>query len=145
MKEYRDDIRARATAAGRNPDDIKLMFCISPTVLRRHRGRGPRRLGYRLVTTDSFVEKMLVGISSNTEIDFAQYDWDQPLPEGLTTNGERGSLEHFMRGDGSPGPKTLRQLAVHFATTGIDFLSARRTRSPAKWARRPRRSEATAS
>ncbi|HXL59404.1 MAG TPA: NtaA/DmoA family FMN-dependent monooxygenase, partial [Mycobacterium sp.] len=32
MKAYRDDIRARAKAAGRNPDDVKLMFCVSPTV-----------------------------------------------------------------------------------------------------------------
>ena len=32
MKEYRDDIRARAKAAGRNPDDIKLLFVVSPTI-----------------------------------------------------------------------------------------------------------------
>ena len=30
MREYRNDIRARAGVAGRNPDDIKLMFCVSP-------------------------------------------------------------------------------------------------------------------
>ena len=27
-----------------------------------------------------------------------------------------------MRGDGSPGPKTLRQLAIDWATTGIEFV-----------------------
>src|SRR5882757_6890148 len=32
MKSYRDDIRARAKAAGRDPDDVKLMFCVSPGV-----------------------------------------------------------------------------------------------------------------
>jgi FMN-dependent oxidoreductase (nitrilotriacetate monooxygenase family) len=32
MKEYRDDIRARAEAGGRNPDDVKLLFVVSPTV-----------------------------------------------------------------------------------------------------------------
>ena len=32
MKEYRDDVRARAKASGRNPDDIKLFFVVSPTI-----------------------------------------------------------------------------------------------------------------
>jgi alkanesulfonate monooxygenase SsuD/methylene tetrahydromethanopterin reductase-like flavin-dependent oxidoreductase (luciferase family) len=110
MKEYRDDIRSRAAAAGRNPDDVKLMFCVSPIVAPTE--AEARAEIARLVAANSYIEKSLVGVSSNTEIDFKQFQWDKPLPEGLTTNGERGSLEHFMRGDGSPGPKTLRQLAV---------------------------------
>jgi long-chain alkane monooxygenase len=120
MKAYRDDIRARAAADGRNPDDIKLMFCVSPTVAPTE--AEARAEADRLVAMDSYIEKQLAGISSNTEIDFKQFDWDKPLPEGLTTNGERGSLEHFMRGDGSPGPKTLRQLAIDWATTGVEFI-----------------------
>ncbi|WP_179470729.1 NtaA/DmoA family FMN-dependent monooxygenase [Mycolicibacterium vinylchloridicum] len=120
MKEYRDDIRARAAAAGRNPDDIKLFFVVSPTVAATEaEARSAQR---RFGDNDRFVEKALVGISSNTEIDFKQFDLDQPLPEGLTTNGERGSLEHFMRGDGTPGPKTLRQLAVAAASFGMEFV-----------------------
>jgi FMN-dependent oxidoreductase (nitrilotriacetate monooxygenase family) len=120
MKAYRDDIRARAAALGRDPDEVKLMFCISPTVAASE--AEARAALDRLVRTRAYVEKSLVSISSNTEIDFKRFDWDAPLPEGLTTNGERGSLEHFMRGDGSLGPKTLRQLAVDFATTGIEFI-----------------------
>jgi alkanesulfonate monooxygenase SsuD/methylene tetrahydromethanopterin reductase-like flavin-dependent oxidoreductase (luciferase family) len=27
-----------------------------------------------------------------------------------------------MRGDGTPGPKTLRQLAIDWATTGVEFI-----------------------
>ena len=108
MKEYRDDIRARAKAAGRNPDDIKLLFVVSPTIAATE--AEARAKVARFAAAPNFVEKALVGISSNTEIDFKQFDLDEPLPEGLTTNGERGSLEHFMRGDGRPGPKTLRQL-----------------------------------
>jgi long-chain alkane monooxygenase len=120
MKEYRDDIRARAAAAGRDPDSIKLMFCVAPTVAPTE--AEARAEVDRLVATAGYIEKSLVGISSNTEIDFKQFDLDKPLPEGLTTNGERGSLEWFMRGDGSPGPKTLRELAVNFATTGVEFV-----------------------
>ena len=32
MKEYRDDIRARMVATGRNPDDCKVLFLISPVI-----------------------------------------------------------------------------------------------------------------
>ena len=55
-------------------------------------------------------------------IDFSRFPLDEPLPEGLTTNGERGSLEWFMRGDGSPGPKTLRQLVMQRATRGLELI-----------------------
>ncbi|WP_405805453.1 NtaA/DmoA family FMN-dependent monooxygenase [Streptomyces sp. NBC_00210] len=120
MKEYRDDIRARAEAAGRNPDEIKLLFVVSPTIAATEAEAiaAHQRFG----ESDRFVEKALVGISSNTEIDFKQFDLDEPLPEGLTTNGERGSLEHFMRGDGTPGPKTLRQLAIAASSFGLEFI-----------------------
>ncbi|MFI7503165.1 FMNH2-dependent monooxygenase, partial [Streptomyces sp. NPDC049687] len=47
---------------------------------------------------------------------------DEPLPEGLTTNGERGSLEHFMRGDGTPGPKTLRQMVMARNKRGLELV-----------------------
>ncbi|MET0704023.1 MAG: NtaA/DmoA family FMN-dependent monooxygenase [Mycobacterium sp.] len=120
MKEYRDDIRARAEAAGRNPDDVKLLFVVSPTVAATE--AEAQAEVERLLNHPSYVEKSLVGISSNTEIDFKQFDLDEPLPADLTTNGERGSLEHFMRGDGSPGPKTLRQLVMQRAKRGLDLV-----------------------
>jgi long-chain alkane monooxygenase len=120
MKAYRDDVRARAKAAGRNPDDIKVMFVVSPTVAATE--AEARAAHQRFGGTDRFVEKALVAISSNTEIDFKQFPLDEPLPAGLTTNGERGSLEHFMRGDGTPGPKTLRQLAVAAASFGMEII-----------------------
>ncbi|MGP4046670.1 NtaA/DmoA family FMN-dependent monooxygenase, partial [Streptomyces sp. 2A115] len=56
------------------------------------------------------------------EIDFKQFDLDEPLPEGLTTNGERGSLEHFKRGDGTPGPKTLRQMVMARNKRGLELV-----------------------
>ena len=120
MKEYRDDIRARAEAAGRNPDDIKLLFCVSPTIAATEAEAIAEV--ERLHNHPSYIEKSLVNISSNTEIDFKQFDLDEPLPEDLTTNGERGSLEYFMRGDGTPGPKTLRELVLHRAKRGLELV-----------------------
>jgi FMN-dependent oxidoreductase (nitrilotriacetate monooxygenase family) len=120
MKEYRDDIRARMAQIGRNPDDCKVLFGVSPTVAATE--KEAREAVARLADAPDFAEKALVGISSNTEIDFSKFPLDEPLPEGLTTNGERGSLEHFMRGDGGPGPKTLRQLVLDRTTRGLELV-----------------------
>ncbi|GAB7005529.1 NtaA/DmoA family FMN-dependent monooxygenase [Nocardioides sp. AN3] len=128
MKEYRDDIRRLAAEAGRDPDEIKLLFCISPTVAATE--AEARAEVERLTSSDLYVTKQLVQIASNTEIDFSQFPLDEPLPEDLTTNGERGSLEWFMRGDGS-GTQTLRELTVHMATQGIDMVG-----TPAQVARK---------
>jgi FMN-dependent oxidoreductase (nitrilotriacetate monooxygenase family) len=120
MKEYRDDVRARAEAAGRDPDHVKLLFVVSPTLA------ATEEEAYaeveRLHAHPSYVEKSLVNISSNTEIDFSRFPLDEPLPDDLTTNGELGSLRNFMRGDGSPGPKTLRELVHHRAKRGLNLI-----------------------
>jgi alkanesulfonate monooxygenase SsuD/methylene tetrahydromethanopterin reductase-like flavin-dependent oxidoreductase (luciferase family) len=120
MKEYRDDIRARTAQIGRNPDDCKVLFVVSPTVAATE--KEAREALARLADAPNYIEKALVGISSNTEIDFAKFPLDEPLPEVLTTNGERGSLEHFMRGNGGPGPKTLRQLVLDRTTRGLELV-----------------------
>jgi long-chain alkane monooxygenase len=106
MKAYRDDVRARAEAHGRDPDDIKVLFLISPILAEtEYEARAKRD---RIATSGLFLERALAGISSVTDIDFSTFDLDQPLPPDMTTNGERGSLEKFAQwGSG----KTLRQLA----------------------------------
>ena len=113
MQAYRDDIRARAKAAGRNPDDIKLMFCVSPTVAATE--AEARAEVDRLTAMDSYIEKSLAGISSNTEIDFKQFDWDEPLPEGLTTNGERArsSTSCAVTAAGAKDPAPARNRLGH--------------------------------
>jgi FMN-dependent oxidoreductase (nitrilotriacetate monooxygenase family) len=120
MKEYRDDVRARAEAAGRNPDDVKVLFLVSPIVGETE--ADARAFLQRMIDNPSYVESTLVGVASNTEIDFSTFPLDEPLPAGLTTNGERGSLEWFMKGDGGPGPKTLRQLVHDRAKRGLELV-----------------------
>lgn len=107
MKEFRADIRARAEKIGRNPDDIKVFFCITPSL---GETEAEARTRYEHVTlSDNFVTDVLISISAITEIDFAQFDLDKPLPEKLVTNGESGTLDKFQQwGSG----KTLRQLAA---------------------------------
>ena len=106
MKAHRDDVLARAAAAGRNPNDIKMLFCVTPTLgeteeeaLAKHQ---------RMVNSPAFIEQSLAFIAGITDIDFAKFDLDKELPY-LTTNGEQGSLDMFAQwGSG----KKLRQLVI---------------------------------
>jgi FMN-dependent oxidoreductase (nitrilotriacetate monooxygenase family) len=105
MKFYRDDVRARAAAAGRDPDDIKVLFLIYP-ILGETRDEAYAK-HRRMVNDPHFIERALASISTVTDTDFSKFPLDEPLPP-LTTNGEQGSLDKFAQwGSG----KTLRQLA----------------------------------
>jgi FMN-dependent oxidoreductase (nitrilotriacetate monooxygenase family) len=116
MKRYRDDVRARAKADGRNPDDIKVLFLIYPTLADTKEAAYEKH--QRLISSPGFVERALSSISAITDIDFAKFDLDQPLPQ-LTTNGEQGSLDKFAQwGSG----KTLRQLAQERFTAEVELI-----------------------
>lgn len=105
MKAYRDDIRDRVEACGRKPDDCKVLFLVSPIV--DETDALAQAKADRWTSDPMYIEFVLTEISSITEVDFSQFDLDEMLPEDLTTNGERGTLEAFMqRGSG----KTLREL-----------------------------------
>ena len=104
MKEYRDDIRARAKSHGRNPDDLKVLFLVVPTLAETMEEAYAKR--ERMIHSPAFIEQTLGLISAITDIDFSTYDLDSVLPH-LSTNGEQGSLDKFQQwGSG----KTLRQL-----------------------------------
>jgi long-chain alkane monooxygenase len=109
MKAYRDDVRARMARIGRDPDDCKVLFVVTP-ILGSTEAEAQAE-AQRLTEAPGFFEQSLVGLSGITEIDFSQFDLDQPLPP-LTTNGERGSLEKFVAGNGDGTVKTLRQLIL---------------------------------
>jgi FMN-dependent oxidoreductase (nitrilotriacetate monooxygenase family) len=107
MKAFRDDIRARAAHAGRDPDSIKILFCITPTL--GESADDAREQYRRMVSAPHFITDILASISAITEIDFAKFDLDSPLPRRLITNGEQGSLDKFQQwGSG----KTLRELVI---------------------------------
>jgi FMN-dependent oxidoreductase (nitrilotriacetate monooxygenase family) len=106
MKSYRDDIRARMIEHGRKPDDCKVLFLVSPILGETEAEARAKQKEW--LESDTFIEYALAEISSITEVDFSQFDLDQPLPP-VTTNGERGSLENFVKkGQG----KTLREMAA---------------------------------
>jgi long-chain alkane monooxygenase len=116
MKEYRDDVRGHAAQAGRNPDDVKVLYLVYPVL--GETSEAARDKYKRMVSSDMFVEAALASVGSITDIDFSKYSLDEPLPR-ITTNGEQGSLDKFAQwGSG----KTLRQLASERFDSGIDLI-----------------------
>jgi FMN-dependent oxidoreductase (nitrilotriacetate monooxygenase family) len=112
MKAYRDDVRAKAAAMGRNPDDIKVLFLAAPML--GHTDEEARDKFNKLVTSSAFIEHALAKFGSFTDVDFSKYELDKPLPGKLATNGEQGSLDKFQQFGSN---KPLRQLAADGGTS----------------------------
>jgi FMN-dependent oxidoreductase (nitrilotriacetate monooxygenase family) len=118
MKLYRDDVRRHAVAAGRDPDDIKVLFLVNPILGETDAEAHARH--QQMINTPGFIEAALAAVGTVTDIDFSRFDLDKPLPP-LTTNGEQGSLDKFAQwGSG----KTLRQLAQERFDAGIDLIGS---------------------
>ena len=113
MKQYRADVRAHAAAIGRNPDDIKVLFLAYPLVDTTMDAARDRR---RLQQEDSakHLDLWLSSMSRLTNIDFSQFDLDEPLSE-LTTNGHQSLLARWIG-------KTPREVALNQAAKlSVDF------------------------
>ncbi|MEI7876217.1 MAG: NtaA/DmoA family FMN-dependent monooxygenase [Alphaproteobacteria bacterium] len=114
MKAYRDDVRRRAVEIGRNPDDIKVLFLAHPIVDVTMEAAQERK---RMEQAEALehMEMQLSSMSRLTGIDFSKFAFDEPLPEGLTTNGHQSSLAKWIG-------KTPRSIVSNWATkSGIDF------------------------
>jgi FMN-dependent oxidoreductase (nitrilotriacetate monooxygenase family) len=117
IKEYRDDVRAHGEKCGRNPDDIKILFLVYPTLAETT--AEAREKHHRMVNEPWFIEAALASAGTTSDIDFSEFSLDEPLPCKLTTNGEQGSLDRFQQwGSG----KTLRQLASERFDNELDLI-----------------------
>ncbi|WP_325096663.1 NtaA/DmoA family FMN-dependent monooxygenase [Mycolicibacterium vinylchloridicum] len=110
MKEYRDDVRSRAEAAGRDPDEVKVLFLCTP-FLGETRAEAVDRKKRHDDELWARPEIGLAGLGFITDIDFSPYDVDTPLAElatSFTTNGHQSSLAARL---GDPC-RTLREVAT---------------------------------
>ena len=106
MRAYRDDVRANAIAAGRNLDDIKVLFTVAPE-LGDSMEEAALRHRQRLARAEAQVPNILAHFGKITNIDFGQYDLDTPVDQlDLWTNGHQQLLEEFRR---FAGKRSLRQ------------------------------------
>lgn len=103
MKSYRNDLRAKLAANGRDPDSCKLMFQVVPIIADTNEEARELLKGRRKAP-----EVVLAGMASLVDIDFSKYDLDAPLEE-MTTNGQQGTFKRFL----SQG-KTLREIATNY-------------------------------
>jgi len=114
MKEYRDDVRARAEDHGRKPDDVKVLFLVSPIIGETHQAALDRK-EQMIEEAGSDPRFRLAGMGYATDIDFSAFDLDTPIrefEEALVTNGHQSSLASFTRQNRD---RTLREVASNSA------------------------------
>jgi FMN-dependent oxidoreductase (nitrilotriacetate monooxygenase family) len=113
MKQYRDDISAQMIAAGRKPTDCKVIYLVRPFIAETASAardlfeadnaarRGPGAL-----------DRSLAAMSYFAQIDFSEFDLDQPIPD-LTgrVNGHQSTTARYAK-DSTINRKTLREVAL---------------------------------
>jgi alkanesulfonate monooxygenase SsuD/methylene tetrahydromethanopterin reductase-like flavin-dependent oxidoreductase (luciferase family) len=104
MKDYREDLRARAVAHGRDADEIKAFFMCSP-IIGTSEAEARAREDAMLAMAASSTEAGLVGITLATGVDFSGYALDTPMAaiaeEMQTSRYGLGSLQDIFRSVGS--------------------------------------------
>jgi FMN-dependent oxidoreductase (nitrilotriacetate monooxygenase family) len=88
MKTFRDDVRGMAVESGRNPDDAKVLFLVSP-VLGETDGEAREKRQRQTAFAEQHPELGLLHLSRHSGIDFSQWDIDEVIPEDATTNGHQ--------------------------------------------------------
>jgi FMN-dependent oxidoreductase (nitrilotriacetate monooxygenase family) len=123
---YRQDVRARAAARGRNPDHVLAMPGLNVVIEATDdaaRAREQARVG-KLDFAKSLVE---LGRLFNYH-DFRTYDPDAPFPDvsKLSLNSYKGMAERVVKAARDQG-LTLRQTAALFTTRYSAFVGSART------------------
>lgn len=113
MRDYRTEIRRQMVEYGRNPDECKVLFLVSPIVAETE-DHAQYLLDQRRVSAEKNMDLRLARLGWHTNIDFSGFDLDQPVGE-LTTNGHQSSLRNFLM---RAGKKTLREAVVDNAVKG---------------------------
>jgi FMN-dependent oxidoreductase (nitrilotriacetate monooxygenase family) len=113
-KAYRDDVRQRMAACGRDPDKCKVLFLVAP-IIGQTEDEAQQRKQVRLERARQQIPQRLAHLGKVTNIDFGKFNLDQPLGE-LRTNGHQQTLEQFTAR--APG-KTLRELMEDYNTTSL--------------------------
>lgn len=118
MKEYRDDIRARAEKFGRDPDDIKVFFVVSPVIGRTMEEALAKRDEFMANKQKNF-EAQMVHFAAIMEIDFSVLDPDKPIPDDVTTNGHQGTFEGWKEAFGG---RTIKDAASEMRVASMELV-----------------------
>ncbi|QHW32926.1 LLM class flavin-dependent oxidoreductase [Paenibacillus rhizovicinus] len=120
-KLYYDDVKGRAAALGRNPEEIVIMPGIGP-IIGRTQEEAERK--YEAIANLVSIDKALDFLGRFYEYhDFTQYALDEPFPElgELGRNSFRSATDRMKERAKEEG-LTLRQVALQVATPKPTFL-----------------------
>ena len=123
---YYADLKARAVALGRDPDQISVMPGIGPIIAETD-AEAQARAEAQQGALD--LDKLLVQLGRAFNYhDFRQYPLDAPFPDigGLTLNSYKGMAERILRGVRKDN-LTLRQAAYRFGARRSDFVGSPET------------------
>jgi FMN-dependent oxidoreductase (nitrilotriacetate monooxygenase family) len=115
MKTYRDDVRARMAACGRDPDSCKVLFLVAP-IIGETEEEADEKKRLRQARAEAQIPQRLAHLGKVTNIDFGRFDLDKPLPDDVTTNGHQQTLDEFRR---KYGGKSLREAMLDHNTTAL--------------------------
>lgn len=116
MAEYKADIARRAAAAGRDPDDVKVL-CMAGFSFGDTDDEARAVLRRKQEYAAAHPEVALASLSFASGIDFAQYDLDAPLPP-VETNAAQSVVALHLKGTEG---MTLREIAQRRSTGAIEF------------------------
>jgi len=111
MKEYRDDVRNRMAAAGRNPDDCKVMF-IGRVIVAETMAQAEEERQRRVDSILTDPEWAIAVLCNLVSFDLGQFDPDDLLTDivaRITSNGTQSMMRDMLE---QPPGTTLRQYAA---------------------------------
>jgi FMN-dependent oxidoreductase (nitrilotriacetate monooxygenase family) len=121
MKQYREDVRARMTQAGRDPENCKLLFLVSPIVAETN-AEARAKADQRAISAEKNIDARLAQFGWSTNLDLSDIDLDTPVGQlELSTNGHQSSLSQFLK---KAGNKSLREAIIGHNSNGgtIDLV-----------------------
>jgi FMN-dependent oxidoreductase (nitrilotriacetate monooxygenase family) len=128
MKEFRDDVRARAVAAGRDADDVKILFTIEPIIGATQR-EVDEKVAQKLKAQEGKIELRLAQMSKTMGFDFSSIPLDEVLPDDfeVVSNGtQHGVADLNQRLKGS----TLRAAVSNGNATATPIAGIQNAGTP---------------
>nr|WP_277816628.1 NtaA/DmoA family FMN-dependent monooxygenase [Microbacterium aquimaris] len=119
MKEYRDDVRRRMVSFGRNPDDVKIVFLVSP-VIGETDDDAQVKWERMKAAKEANLEANLAFLSYYSGVDYGTFDLDAPVPS-FFTNASRSTIDHNR--DKSAG-MTLREFASEPVRSTVELVGS---------------------
>jgi len=121
LKEYRDGIRSLAAKHCRNPNDVKVMYLVSP-ILGDTEAQAQENYERRYAMDEARIQAFHKHGGAYFNLDFSKYDLDKPFTDlDLKTEGHQSTLDGFLR-HAQGGKRTLREMIVSYKPSSLEFV-----------------------